>query len=447
MKRLLWSRRSFLKTSTGALLTVPTIIPSSVFGNAQAAPPSERVTLGHIGVGGRGTAVQQEFQKLPAAQCVAVCDPFRSKREERAAAIDQHYAEERAQGSYKGCATYNDFRDLLAREDIDAVVIATPDHWHVPIALEAVRAGKDVYVEKPLGLSFEQDRILREVVNRYGAVFQYGTQQRSDRDFRYACELVRNGRIGKLHTMHVWCTLGGAGGSTQTEPVPEGFDYDMWLGPAPSVPYTADRCRPCGTFWIMPYSIGYIAGWGVHPLDIAQWGHGSDNSAPVEYEGTGTIPSDGLYDVIESWDTTLRYADGVEVRYVSSDRVRPLIESYRRPNDHGTTFIGDKGWVSVDRGGLYADPPSLLNSEIGLNEIHLYESGNHWQNFVDCIKSRKETISPIDTAVRVDTLSHLCDIAIRLGRKIRWDPVTERISGDSDAERMLTRPMRAPWTL
>ena len=447
MKHILWSRRNFLKTSTGALLTVPTIIPSSVFGSSQAASPSERVTLGHIGVGGRGTDVQKEFQKLPSAQCVAVCDPFRSKREERAAAIDQFYTEKYGPGTYKGCSAYNDFRELLAREDIEAVVIATPDHWHVPIALEAVRAGKDVYVEKPLGLSFEQNRILRQVVNRYGAVFQYGTQQRSSRNFRYACELVRNGRIGKLHTMHVWCALGGAGGSVQPEPVPEGFDYDLWLGPAPFVPYTVDRCRPGGTYWILPYSIGYIAGWGVHPLDIAQWGNNSDHTAPVEYEGTGTIPSDGLYDVIDSWDMTLRYADGVVVRFVSSDRVRPLIESYRGPNDHGTTFIGDKGWVSVDRGGLYADPPSLLNSEIGTDELHLYESNDHWQNFIDCIRSRKETICPIDTAVKVDTISHLCDIAIRLNRKIQWDPVNERILGDSDAERMLKRPMRPPWTL
>lgn len=447
MKSFSLSRRSFLKVTAGATAASPFLLTPSGAANNPIPPPSERVTLGHIGVGGRGSEVQKGFQSLPAVQCVAACDPFQSRVNDRCEAINRFYAEQHSSANYQGCAGYRDFRDLLAREDIDGVVVATPDHWHVPIAIEAVKAGKDVYVEKPLGVSFEQDCALRDVVKRYGAVFQYGTQQRSGRNFRFACELVRNGLIGKLHTIHVWCVSGDQGGSMQPVPVPEGFDYDLWLGPAPYAPYTTDRCTPQGGYWNYDTSLGYIAGWGVHPLDIAQWGKGADQTGPVEFEGTGDIPTDGLYSTITSWETTFRYGDGVEVRYVSANRVRPLIEGYRGPHDHGTTFIGDKGWVSVDRSHLLADPPSLLETALGEDAIHLYESENHCQNFIDSIRSRQETVSPIESAVRVDTISQLLNISIRLGRKIHWDPGAEKIIGDPDAERMLSRPMRCPWTL
>lgn len=447
MKSFSLSRRSFLKVSAGAMATSPFLLtPSSIAANS-TPPPSQRITLGHIGAGGRGTSVQQGFQERPQAQCVAVCDPFQSRVDDRCGAINKFYADQHNTAIYQGCSGYRDFRELIAREDIDAVVVATPDHWHVPITIEAVKAGKDVYVEKPLGVSFEQDCALREAIRRYGAIFQYGTQQRSERNFRFACELVRNGLIGKLHTIHVWCVSGDQGGSTQPVPVPEGFDYDLWLGPAPYTPYTVDRCTPQGGYWCYNTSLGYIAGWGVHPLDIAQWGKGADHTGPVELEGHGEIPSDGLYSTITSWDTRYRYEDGVEVRFVSADRVRPLIEGYRGPNDHGTTFLGDKGWVSVDRSHILADPPSLLKTVLGEDSIHLYESDNHCQNFLDSIESRKETISPIESAVRVDTISQLLNIAIRLGRKIHWDPLSEKITNDTDAERMLIRPMRSPWTL
>ena len=440
------NRRSFLKKSAAAT-AAPYIIPSGALGNAHASPASERITIGHIGVGGRGTSLLNETIPLKDAQCVAVCDTFASRREAAAARIEDYYAKERARGTYHGCAKYNDFRELLARDDIDAVIIATPDHWHVPLALAAARAGKDMYVEKPLGLSVREGQALRDAVNRYGAVFQYGTQQRSERNFRFACELVRNEKIGKLQRVEAWAPEGGSGGSTKEIPVPEDLDYDLWLGPAPWTPYTEHRCTARGGYWIYDNSLGFIAGWAVHPLDIAQWGMDADSTGPVEAEGTGTIPTDGLYNTIMTWDVTYRYANGVELRSLSADIAAPIIEKYRPPKEHGTTFFGTEGWVSVDRGGIYADPHSLLDLDLGPDETHLYDSNDHRQNLLDCIKTRSETICPIEGAVRVDTLSQLGDIAIRLNRKIDWDSENEEIQGDPEAERMLSRPMRSPWTL
>jgi hypothetical protein len=393
------------------------------------------------------------FVRLKDAQIVALCDPFKSRRDEKAELVSTEYAKEKSRGSYKACTTYNDFRELLARDDIDAVVIATPDHWHVPIAIAAARAGKDMYVEKPLGVSVAQNQALRDAIGSNGNVFQYGTQQRSGRNFRFACELARNRRIGELHTIHVWCPRGERGGSTEPIPVPAGFDYDMWLGPAPVAPYTEDRCITGGTarkgaYHIYDYSLGFIAGWGAHPLDIAQWGNDTDNTSPIEYEGTGTIPTEGLFDTITTWDMRCLYANGVKMRFMSDDVAKPFVETYHpKFIDHGTTFVGSEGWVSVDRQGIYADPPSLLESTIGPAEVHLYESRDHRQNFLDCIRSRKATVSSIEAAVRSDTISHLCNIAIRVGRKITWDPGREKIVGDKEASRMLTRAMRSPWHL
>lgn len=441
------TRRGFLRNTAAAMAAAPYVIHSAALGNSEIPPASERITLGHIGVGGRGTAVQEQFQELKDAQCVAVCDPSGTRRDARAGAINEYYTAERGAGSYKACTAYNDFRELLAREDIDGVVIATPDHWHVPIALAAVRAGKDVYVEKPLGVSIAHDQAIRSAVKRYGAVFQYGTQQRSEEGFRHACELVRNGRIGKVQSVDVWCAPGGSGGSTSVIPLPSDLDYDLWLGPAPHSPYTSDRCLARGVYWISDYSLGFIAGWGVHPLDIAQWGLGMDHTSPVEYEGTGVIPSDGLFDTISTWDMHCRYKNGVTIHFMSSDIAQPIVERYRPFHDHGTTFFGSEGWVSVDRSGVCSNPASLVDSVIGTHETHLYESDDHRQNFIDCIKSRAKTICPVDQAVRVDTISQLCNIAVRLNRKVRWDPARERILNDSDADRMMSRPMRSPWTL
>lgn len=435
------TRRQFIKTAVTtatSAIAVPYVITSSALGNSTTPPASERITLGHIGVGGQGSGLLRNFLRLKDSQSVAVCDPFKSRRQKWAERI--------------GCAAYNDFRELLARDDIDAVVIATPDHWHVPIGLAAAKAGKDMYVEKPLGLSVAQNQALRKAINCYGNVFQYGTQQRSGRNFRFACELARNRRIGELHSIHAWCPHGEQGGSQKPEPVPEGFDYELWLGPAPPAPFISDRCMRTdhrkGCYHISDYALGFIAGWGAHPLDIAQWGNDIDNTAPIEYEGTGTFPKDGLFDTALDWDLHCVYANGVKLRFMSDSVAKPIVQQYH-PSfiDHGTTFIGTEGWVSVDRSGIYADPPSLLKSAIGPNEIHLYRSDNHYQNFLDCIKSRAATISPIEAAVQSDIISQLSDIVVRTARKMKWNPKREIIIGDEDALRFFTRPMRSPWHL
>ena len=262
------------------MAAAPLVIPSTALGLDGAAAPSERVTLGHIGVGGRGYSVLTFFlQRCKGSQSVAVADAYKDRREACARMI-------------KGKA-YRDFRDILARPDIDAVVVATPDHWHVPIAIAAARAKKDAYVEKPLGVSIEQDLACLKVFTENNRVFQYGTMQRSLPHCRFGCELVRSGRIGKVHAIEVIAPNGGAGGSTQVVPVPPNLDYDMWCGPSPVKPYTADRCHPPGTYWIYDYSIGYLGGWGAHPLDIMVWGSDADIAGPMTVEGTGKIPTEG----------------------------------------------------------------------------------------------------------------------------------------------------------
>lgn len=440
MKRISLSRRTFLRHA--AVVTAPLILPSRVWAN----PPSQRIAVGHIGVGGRGTSVLEMMLKVPDAVSIAVCDTYADRRESASAKIEAHYTAETS-GSWKGCEKYNDFRELLARPDIDAVVIATPDHWHVPLALAAARAGKDVYVEKPLGVTIEQGKVLRKTIRELGTVFQYGTQQRSERNFRFACELVRNGYIGQIKSVDVWCPIGEPGGSTDSAPVPEGLDYDLWLGPAPDAPYTVDRCLARGAYWIYDYSIGFIAGWGVHPLDIMQWGLGLEHTSPIEYEGTGNIPTQGLYNTITDWDMNLKYANGIQVHFMSADHAIPVVSKYRKHHNHGTTFIGTEGWISVDRSHLLASPKGLLDLHLSPSDRRLKASSSHYANFVGCVKSRLTPISSIESAVRIDALSQLCDISVRLGKRIEWNPVREFVVGNDEANAMLARPMRSPWTL
>ena len=424
------SRRRFLKHASlaAASAAAPLVLPARIFG---ATAPSKRVTLGHIGVGGQGGGLLGGFLGLPQGQSVAAADPMKSRREGAVAHINSRYAAETGQGGYKGCKAYNDFRELLARNDIDAVVVATPDHWHVPIALAAVRAGKDVYVEKPLGVSMEQDKALRAAVHTHGAIFQYGTQQRSfSTHCAFACELVRNGYLGELKAIHVVAPNGATGGNATPQPVPEGLDYDLWLGPAPVAPYTTDRVIGGGRWHIYDYALGFIAGWGAHPLDIAHWGY---PHIPVEYQGTGRIPTEGLFDTVVDWDLRGRYANGVEFTM--------------KAGGDATRFVGANGWVSASRGGISAEPAAFLKVKIKPDEVHLLQDNHHYQNFLSSVLARKTPASDIDSAVQSDFISHLGDIAIRTGRKIRWDPQKETIIGDEIAQRMMQRAMRAPWSL
>jgi glucose-fructose oxidoreductase len=423
-----YSRRCFLRRASLAAALVPTLVPSSVFG---AAAPSNRVTVGHVGVGGQGSGLMSGFLTLPMGQTVAVCDPIQARREAAAQQVQKQYAARAGQEAYQGCKTYNDFRELLARDDIDAVVVATPDHWHVPIAIAAVRAGKDVYVEKPLGLCMEQDQALRATVHRHSAVFQYGTQQRSfSRHCGFACELVRNGYLGELKAVHVIAPNGVTGGNAKAAPVPPGLDYDLWLGPAPVTPFAEDRVFGVGRWHIYDYAIGFLGGWGAHPLDIAHWGY---PHIPVEYAGTGLIPTEGLFDTVVDWDVRGRYASGVEFTLkTGSDK---------------TTFVGTKGWVAASRGGIEAGPESLLQVKIKPDEVHLLQDDHHYRDFLECVRTRRTPVSNIDSAVQSDFMSHLSDLAIRTGCQLRWDPVAETIVGNEPAARGMHRALRGPWTL
>lgn len=443
MKTINLSRRDFLKktaaAAAGAVFGVPYVVRSSVLG---AESPSNRITIGCIGVGRMGLEDMREIMAFGRVQVVAVCDVDTKRLKYAQQLVEKHYSQKCPSGTYTGCAAYRDFRDLLARSDIDAVSIVTPDHWHCPPSIAAAKSGKDIYLEKPLTLTIKEGRLLSDTVRRYGRVFQVGSQQRSDSSFRFACELVRNGRIGKLHTVKIGLPEDPATGPRPSMPVPENLDYDMWLGPAPWAPYTEERVHPQDDYsrpgWlrISDYGSGMITGWGSHHNDIAQWGMGTEYTGPVEIEGRTEYPRDGLWDVHGPFRIEYVYADGVKV--ICADN---------RKNKQGVVFEGTEGWVYVKRGFLDAHPKSLLGSTIKPNEIHLYKSNNHKANFLDCIRSRAETAAPVEVGHRSNTVCLLGAIAMRLGRKLKWSPEQERFSNDDEANCMLARPMRSPWHL
>jgi len=443
MSRRRIHRRQFLKhaagTTAGAAV-FPYVVSASALGNTGGVAASERITVGCIGVGPQGSGVMGNFLKQKDAQVVAVCDVKSHVLKAAQDRVNKHY-------DGTGCAAYKDFRQLLARADIDAVLVATPDHWHVLAALAAVRAGKDVYLEKPMGLSLAQDQALRTAVHRHGRAFQFGTQQRSSRNFRFACELALNGRLGKLHTINVWSPGSSQGGDPTPVPVPEWLDYEMWLGPAPYTPYTKDRCSNKLWWFISDYALGFIAGWGVHPLDIALWGGGEKVACPVEIAGKGVWPTQGVCDTAMNWNVVCKYDSGVTMNFTGDPFPEEWKKRYGRTTSHGTAFEGTEGWVHVDRSGINAHPKELLTTQLGPNDIHLYKSSNHVRNLLDCVKSRAETICPIDAAVQADIICHISDIAIRLEQKLRWDPKTERFVNNDAANRRLSRTMRSPWTL
>lgn len=446
------SRRSFLKAS-GVVLAVPTIVPSSVFGKNA---PSNRINIAGIGLGTRGGGLIMEtfVKEQNDVRVVAVCDCFVGRRENLAAEINKHYGA-------KVCDPVADFRKVLERKDVDGVVIATPDHWHVPLAYYAAQARKDMYVEKPLGVAMAWAWKLRKAVKKNKVIFQYGTQQRSSDEFTRAVELVRNGYIGKIKSVDAWCagmrTPGGYDETfnehyrnTEHVAVPEDLDYEMWTGPAPMKPYTKSRCTEWGSYWIYDNALGFIAGWGAHPLDIAQWGLDMDHTSPVKYQGNGAMPPQGLFDTIDSWDIHCEYANGIPLHFMSTTVAEGVVKQMGRLRpfaDHGTTFFGENGWISVNRGALYASTPELQRAKIKEGEKPVYRSASQSRNFVECIKSRKPTINPLESAIRSDTISHISDICIRLGRPIQWDPEKERIIGDKEASKMLDRPMRKPWKM
>jgi len=388
----------------------------------------------------------RQFAQHDEARFLAVCDPFRDRRERAAAALGAIHRG----GGVMACA---DYREVMQRKDIDAVVCCSCDHWHVPLAIAAARSGKDMYIEKPLGPSLAWAKTLRAEIARAGRVFQYGTQQRSSREFRHVVELVRNGHLGKISRVDAWCIDGTRAKdwfdpkSLVPEKTPENLSYDLWLGPAEKKPYSRYRVHREGSFHTYDYSIGFLGGWGAHPLDIAQWGLDADGTSPVAYEGTGMLPKAcGLFSTVYNWDIRCRYESGVRLRFMSHRPAEPVVRSYRkRWSDHGTTFFGGRGWISVDRRGVEASDPELLSKSSGSSGNRVTKSDSHSRNFLDCVKSRNDTVSPFESAIRSDTISHMSDLVVRTGRKIRWDPVREELIEDEAANRLLKRTQRAPY--
>jgi len=421
------TRRSFLKGTAaigGAAIGLPAIVPSSVFG---ANAPSSRIVFGAIGVGSQGTGDMQGFLGKSEVQMVAVCDIDKGHLDNAKKIVDDRYGN-------SDCVAYHDFRELIGRGDLDAVQLAVPDHWHAIPAIAAARAGLDIHGQKPLARSIREGRAMCDAVHRYGRVWQTGSQQRSDYKFRRACELVRNGRIGKILKVEVGLPTGGGTDVKPVMPVPEGLDWNLWLGPAPYVPYRG--VSHWDWRWIMDYSGGQLTDWAGHHIDIAHWGMGWDYTGPVEIEGKGNYPTEGLYNVATQYKFACTYADGTVMTVANNQQIT-----------QGAKWYGQTGWIHVNRGGLTASDEKILREEIGPNEIRLYESRDHKQNFLDCVKSRELTICPVEVGHRSISVALLGEIAMLTRRKIKWDPENEKIIGDPEASALLGRSYREPWIL
>lgn len=441
------TRRNLLQRTaagTAAMLGAPYVFPPTVLGTLA---PSNRINIGCIGTGNMGFVDLQGLMHQDDTQIVAVCDVNRGSygyktatqflgREPARKRVDNYYAGKKRSGIYKGCDMYNDFRELLARDDVDAVSVTTPDHWHAIPTIMAARAGKHVYCQKPLSLTIAEGRAMVEAVRRYGVTLQTGSQHRSKETMRFACELVRNGRIGRVK--RVLTSLGRHGLRTdintwQPTPVPEGFDYDLWLGPAPWAPHHKSRCFYTFRF-IHDYSGGETTNTGAHKFDIVQWGLGTERTGPVEIEDLGSeSPETGLFDTVSRIHFRARYANGVELLCT--------------PGGIGgaARFEGTEGSVQADWSSLRTNPESLKDTVIAPDEIHLHKSSDHKRDFLDCIKSGRDPIAPVEVGHRSASVCHLANIAMKLKRKLHWDPDRERFINNDEANRLLSKPLRSPW--
>jgi predicted dehydrogenase len=422
------NRREFLKYAGRAVAAAPLILRAT---KAGAVSPNERITMACIGVGNQGGGNTRQFLNDPRVQIVASCDADLSRAKAMAEIIENRYGQ-------KGCTVTQDFRELIARKDIDTIMIGTPDHTHAVITLAAARVGKDIYCEKPLAYSVAEGRAVVEGVKRYGRVLQTGTQRRSMARFRFGCELIRNGRIGKLHTVR--CVPGrGFGvrgdftGQEAPQPVPPELNYDLWLGPAPWVPYTAARCH-FNFRWILDYGEGYISDNGVHAVDLATWGMGVDYTGPELIDGKATFPTSGIYDAPTEFEINYHYANGMKMVLASGD-------------GFGVQFEGTDGWIHMSGGDVTASSDKILKSTIDLNEFHTRPSPGHHANFIDCVLNRDLPVTHAELGQRAATVCHLGFISCQLGRPLKWDPVREEFPDDAAANRYLSRAMREPWSL
>jgi len=429
------SRREFVRQSAiivaGAII-LPDIIPASALGKGGSTPPSDRIVMGAIGTGSQGMSNMGDFLDLKnAVQFVAVCDVD---------ALHLAKAKQIADEANKNtdCRTYGDYREFLEKEKLDAVSIALPDHWHGIIYTAAVNKKLNVYGEKPICRTIRDGQTIVNAVKKNNIIWQTGCWQRSQSHFHHGAELAINGRIGKINYIEVGLPDGGRGiGTPPVKDVPPELNWEMWLGPALKVPYSG--VAHWDWRWILDYSGGQLTDWAGHHIDIANWGAGLEHTGPVEISGSGVYPLEGIYNAPVEYDFLCKYANGIEMR---------VANAARQPHGMGATWYGDLGWIHVDRGNrISASDPEILEGEIGDNEIRLYKSDNHWQNFIDCVRSGKQTIAPVEVGYRAISVALLGEIAMTTGETIKWDPEKEEIIGNPRASRLLSRPYRQPWEL
>lgn len=475
------NRRQFLARASGTL-AAPLIVPARALGRGAVAP-SDRITVGIIGSGGRAVFETRQYPSFDTATIVALCDAQESRRLGARQALEKAYAEQGARQPNRGMRLYADFRELLAQKDIDAVYIASPDHWHVSMLLPALRAGKHVHCEKPLGVSVEQDLAALHAVRRSPKIFQYGAELRAFPDAKKGIELVLNGRIGDVKKIYVVGPPSALGGSAGPEIAPPpGFDYDMWLGPAPAKPFCADRCLQGfkdqnSIYYTADYTLGNIANWAAHPLDQMQrWADAvGRKDPPLHYEGSGKFPTEGLFDTAYQWNVRCTWPDGLELQFVDNNTYHELAEAphpevswsmtgpdaKKLPN--GTVFVGSKGWVVVNYGKVVTSPASLMESALGANEMRIRDSAlaaipanlpkgfqqtltaGHHQSWLHAIRTNQPSVDGIESAFRSDMISQLSDLCIRTGKPLTWNAKTESIEGNEMARLMMRKAMRAPW--
>ena len=434
-----FTRRGFLRTAGTAAVGVPYVLTSEALAGPGRPAASDRIVMGFIGVGGQGGGHVRGISGRRDVQILAVCDVDEGHRLRAKKDVEDRYTRDKRPAG--GVVAYHDFRELLARDEIDAILTAPPDHWHALVSVAAAKAGKDIYCEKPLASSIAEGRAVADAVRRYQRVFQTGSQERSGRA-RIACELVRNGRIGKLHTIRTYLpTDGRQTGNHAPQPVPDGFDYDFWLGRAPWAPYTSARCH-FNFRWIRDYSPGELTDRGAHVNDIALWGAEPQLVGPVKVRGKGQFPKNGLWNSAIEYHIEYEYASGL--RIITDSR----LPDGRKP-PRGIKFEGSDGWifVHIHGGHLEAEPESVLKETIGENEIHLHRSPGHHEDWFRAIRSRGPTVAPADQGHRTASFCHLGNIAILLDRDLLWDPDHEEFPDDDEANRMVRPHMREPWTL
>lgn len=427
------NRRQFLRSSaTAALGTViiPNIIPSSALGMNGIVPPSDRIVMGSIGTGSQGTGNMQNFLKFKEVQYVALCDVDANHLKNAQGIVNKHHQN-------NDCRIYEDYREFLEKEKLDGVCISVPDHWHSNTYIAAAEKKINIWGEKPLARSIKEGQAIVKAVQKNNIIWQTGSWQRSVANFHHAAELVFNGRIGKVKYTEVGLPDGNKGiGTPPVKEIPEGLNWEFWLGSAPKVPYRG--VAHWNWRWILDYSGGQLTDWAGHHIDIAHWGLGLDRTGPIEVEGVGVYPREGIYDVAVEYDFLCKYANGMQIRVANASRLQ---------HGMGVTWHGETGWIHVSRGKLFASDPKILEEKMGDGDTLLYKSENHFGNLLECIKTRKETITPVEVAHRSISVGLLGEIAMTTGQKIQWDPQKEEIVENERASRLLMRPMREPWNL